>query len=242
MTDPFAGQAATAGPTATVPPGDPFGTMQGDDPFSPLAGGGNFGPAPRFADLGGRLLALHIREIEERQKYRAAEGIMESTGYIDIGVLDGGIIMAPPSKEEKDKQPFGAPPLPMVECGMPPMVFPRRLVSAKGVLNKFGAVKKIKVGKEGKEERFILTDNPRGSVILGRLGKLVSDKEVAKYLGIELGKSTEADLVKVADWLATNPTDEQLKQANVFWTLVEPSEEARAAAVTWVREHPEFLA
>lgn len=232
--DPFA-LDSTSGST-----GDPFGAFPNGDPFSDPVGGGSFGPAPRFADLGGRLLALHIRDIEERQKYNTP-GVLESTGIIDIGVLDGGMIMAPPDGEEVAKQPFGAPPLPMRECGMPPMLFPRRFVNYKGVLNQFKAVTKI---KNDERIRYIFKPDGTGSrFLLGRLGKMLTDKKAADHLGINLNRpATEADLKKVADWLATGPTEELVKQAGAYWTLVPVSPEARALAVAWVHEHPEFVA
>lgn len=231
MTDPFAGSAAPAG-------GDPFGAPVTDDPFSaPAQTGGTFGPAPRFADLGGRLLALHLREIEERQKYKAPDGVLESTGIIDIGVLDGGMIFAPPAKDENGKVPFGAP---MQECGDAPMLFPKRFVSARGVLNKFSAVRKVKEGTGADaRERFVIGQG--ATIILGRLGKLVTDQDVAKHLNVNLSNPTEDDLLLVKAWLDTNPPKEQLDRAVPFWTVVDVTPEARALAVAWVKEHPEFL-
>lgn len=233
MTDPFAGSAA---PTSND---DPFGSPMGDDPFAaPKEGGGNFGPAPRFADLGGRLLALNLREIEERQKYKGKEGELESTGIVDIGVLDGGMIFAPPAKDENGKVPFGAP---MQECGPAPMLFPRRFVSARGVLSRFPGVRKVKEGEgSAARERYVIGQG--ATIILGRLGKLVSDKDVAKHLGVDTNKPTEKDLELVKAWLDTNPPKEQLDRAIPFWAVVDVTPEARAFAVAWAKEHPEFLA
>lgn len=198
---------------AAAPVADPFGAPQGEDPFA-APSTTNFGPAPRISDLDGRLLALRLHRIEDRPKYKGKEGETEKTGIVDIGVLDGGMIYTAPEKDA----PFGAP---KRECGVAPQVFKQRFVSAKGILNKFP---------------------PGRNVILGRLGRLVVDKDVAKHLDLNMAMPTEADLTKVAAWLATSPPKDQIDKAVPFWTVVDVSSEARALAVKWVGEHPEFLA
>jgi hypothetical protein len=245
-TDPFAAQAAPApvappfgapsvpsqAPAAPATMSDPFALM--DDPFAPLAGGGSI-IAPRIADLDGRLLAMRIRRLEDRPKYQAKDvADTAPTGIVDFAVLDGGTIYAPPEKDA----PFGSP---MRECGEAPMLFKGRFVSPKGILNRFPVVRNRFSAIPAVLGAPIDFSSPRDAVILGRLGRIAGNKDVAKHLGLS-DSPTEADLVKVQQWLATNPPQPSVDKANLFRTLVPVTPEAHAVAVAWVRENPEFLA
>lgn len=231
MTDPF------NNPPASAPMNDPFANADGlVDPFSPLATGGSFGPGPRMADQDNKLVALRIRRLEDGQKYQAPPGVTELRGVVDIAILDGGMITAPAPKDA----PFGTP---RIELGEAPMLFKGRYWSNKGVLNKFPAVQArfSKLPDKIGEQAIEFTDKTAGVFIVGRLGRMPANKDVQTFLKLS-SPFTEADLLLVNAWLATNPLEEQVKQAELFRTLVDVSPENRALAVKWVNENPEFTA
>lgn len=229
MTDPFSSQSV-----ATIPaPGtNPFGFEPDFDPFAPLATF-NYGPAPRIADLEGRLLALRLRRMEDRPKFQGTgPDETEIAGVVDIAVLDGGMIYGPPEKDA----PFGTP---MRECGEAPATFTGRFVSNKGILNKFPAVNKMFMtlpSRLGAAVDF----PPNGAVILGRLGRLPKNKAAAKHLGLK-EPMTEEDLNAVTQWLATNPSKEQIDGAGLFRTIVSVSGESHARAIAWARDNRDFF-
>jgi len=69
-------------------------------------------------------------------------------------------------------------------------------------------------------------------VILGRVGMLGKNADFQKqYDTIE----------KVAAWLATNPSAEDVKRADLFWTIDAPTAADREIAMKWFAQNRDFL-